>query len=482
MESMKSIYFILVLLMITPVAKAQSILGEDDSDKEHGGIGLEFNRPNFGKYSGADGTWKGINITSDMFEARLLFGKIGLNSSEYPGFSTSKRPVPEQYGFSHNGANFSIGMNVPISSLGIGIENSSIATFRFHPTIGANLGGYTFWANNRTVQKNSFVYLGIKPGFRARLPFVTVDVAVNCELGIFGGDGDYDKPVRPIAISPSLIFRLNSQKNGFDMRIKKVAATSVSATETSRRTSTSSSYSGSGANRTKTTTTTTSATYDVKTTSGSMSVQDIGTFLAVGPVFNFSNPRRNSFQPASFLYGGNITFKKSMFYSGANILLGKNGHGSTMDKPLTKGRNVDRRDTFGRGTYSSFNAFADIGMDISPLALAALGIVRGDIGDATPYFSLMGGFTIGLSQMSNQKFDNPDADAAYELILTRNKDEAKEYRLDPRQSGFGKMGGWWLGVDVGVVSFKMRSLTHKKSPFANNRFFELAYKIPLGNR
>ncbi len=457
----------------------QSFFGKDESDKEHGGIGLEFNRPNFGKYSGADKTWMGINIVSDMFEGRLLLGKIGLNPSEPAGFSSTKLPVPDTYGYSHNGANLSVGINAPISSLGIGVENSSLATFRLHPTLGGSFGLYSFWPNNNTVGKDWFAYIGLKPGYRARLPFVTVDLALNIELGLYSGD--LNKPVRPIAISPSLIFRLNSQKSGFNMRIKKVDAASVSTRETSRRTDTRTRYEGSGRSRVRIREKVTTSTYDVKVKKGSMSVQDIGTFLAGGPVFAFSNPRRHNFQPASFLYGGNVTFKQSVVYTGINVLVGKTGHGSTMDEPLTKNRSLDRKDTFGRGTYNSFNAFLDIGMDLSPLALAVMGIARGDIGNATPYFSLMGGFTLGVSRMGNQQFVNSQAETEYDLILAQ-EEEAKDYRVDPRKGGFGKMGGWWLGVDVGVVSFKMRSLTHKKSPFANNRFFELAYKIPLAGR
>lgn len=472
--------FLVVFVLFSTQLNAQSFFGADDSDKEHGGIGLEFTKPNFGKYSGAEEAWAGINILSDMFEARLLLGKIGLNPSEPPGFATSKLPVPDSYGYTHNAANLSIGFNAPISSLGIGIEKSSLATFRLHPTIGANLGLYSFWPNTNIKGKDWFAYLGIKPGYRARLPFVTVDAAINIEVGIYSGD--VDKPVRPIAISPSLIFRLNSQKKGFDMRIKSVDAASVSARQIGQRTYRRTRYEGSGRSRVRITEDVTTSTYDVNVRKGSMSVQDMGTFLGGGPVFAFSNPRRHSFQPASYLYGGNITFKHSTVYVGLNMLGGTSGHGSTMDEPLTKDRNVDRRDVFGRGSYSSFNAFMDVGMDISPIALAMMGIARGSIGETTPYFSLMGGFTLGLSNMGNQQFDDESAIEEYDNILANNRDDAKEYRLDPREAGFGKMGGWWLGVDVGVVSFKMRSLTHKRSPFANNRFFELAYKVPLGRR
>lgn len=477
---MKAIKLFVFLLMILPTSVgAQSIFGKDKTDKEHGGIGLEINRPNFGKYSGAESNWYGINILSDMFEARLLLGKIGMNSSEYAGFSNTKLPVPTTYGNSHHGANLSVGFSAPISSLGVGIEKNTLKTFRLHPFIGANLGAYSFWARNQfTTKQDYFAYLGFRPGVRARLPFVTVDFALNMELGLYSGNGNLKKPVRPFVISPSLVFRLNSQKAGLNLSSKRVGTTQTSFRETGRRTTSDVKYNG----NVKTTTTTTHIK-GVRTTSrGSMFVQDMGTFLAVGPVVAFSNPRRNDFQSASVLHGGNITLKSSALYLGLNVLAGKNGHGSTMKEPLTKKRTVDRKDTFGRGSYSAFNAFMDLGVDISPLAAALFGFSR-DESNATPYFAMQVGLSLGVSKMGSQKFANPSSTVGinYDQLLIKNK-EAKEYRIDPRQAGFGKMGGWWLGIDVGVVSFKMRSLTHKKSPFANNRFFELAYKVPLGKK
>ncbi len=462
---------LLLLALVGEFAYGQSSYKENQRklDLNHTGIGFELVRPNFGSRIMTEQRWFGFNFLADVLDARFSFGEV-LLSEPVLGFTDGK-PAPVYANRYTYGANYYIGALFPISGLRVGNQVSSLNVKRIHPVLGIGFGGTTFKQKSNQNIKDAFYYLGVNVGARLRLPIITIEPNISFNVGIHTGD-NYDA-FKWYSIMPSLIFRFEGRKQYLDPSLVTVGMQQVSVSNY-RSKSYESTYYRSDGTRMKRTTTYSSA--DVKVTPGSVGIQDIGPFAGVGLKYSMNGIRKTDYLPRGQMFGGVLHIKGGPLYTGFTMEGGRIGHGSEIDNSKSWFKKVENNEDYAPGTYNNFQTFFDIGMDISPALLSVLGMVREET-SATSYSSVIAGYSFGYAAVFNQQFDN-ETTALNELDRIN---ELTKYN-DPRLGKGGFMGGWFLGIEIGVLSFKAQAYKYRNAPLANNTFYSLAYRIPITGR
>ena len=440
-------------------------------DKNHGGIGLEILKPSFGNRIETENNWIGFNILSDIFETRLSFGEVHISEPEpLIGFGDDL-PPPRYEGRYAYGGSFSLGLNTPISSIRIGAQRSSTFVFRAHPTFSFFAGGTTFIEKNDRSRKDSYYFMGTGMGFRLRLPLLTIEPNISVCAGIPTGT-NFDA-TKWWSVQSGIIFRFDARKQLLDPKLVSVPSTSYSISNYRSSSSQSVHYRNDG---TKVTSTTTYSSADVSVSSGSIGVQDIGALGEVGIKYSINNFKSRGYIPPGRLVGVNFTVRGGPLLLGYNLEFGEVGHGTELSKPEKWARKVSEGESRGAGSFQAFQTYFDIGFDASPALLSMLGVVM-QSSDATSYFSIVAGYSIGYAGMSNQTFDNESSSLQF---YGNEPDAEATERTDPRLSDGGYAGGFFLGAEVGVVSFRIQRMRYRNAPLANNTWYSLAYHIPLG--
>lgn len=433
-------------------------------DNLHSGIGIEFIKPRLGNHVSIEKPWMGVNILSDIFEFKLAYGKMQLADyaeAEIPSFINGREAL---------GRLMSFGVSIPVSALGLGAQRNQLLTFRAHPIINISLGEYKF--NEYQWNYSSPLYfISFSPGYRLRFPMMSIDYSINASIGVNTGDkpGDYNWWV----IAPTLTLRFDGLKQTLDPAIVYVPATQY--TLENARTYTQSEiirdYRSGGADKLRTTS---YSSADVKVKNISVGLQDIGPFLGVGPRVNVTNIFSTTYTEPTFLTGLAIHYRQGLWMTGLNLEGGKTGHASALQKDGDEfKRKVDKDENFGSGTLQVFNGFADAGFDIAPFIASMLGVIREDDGKATTFSALTFGFSLGYSLVSDQSFKIPDNSSYYDLL------DDPSFFNDPRQSSSGVLSGFFLGAEVGAVSFRVQGYKFRKAPLANKTMYSMIYRIPL---
>lgn len=444
-------------------------------DLNHSGIGFELVTPNYGSRIKTETKWLGFNFLADCFEVRLSFGKL-LLSEPYLGYSPKPLPTPVYAGRYAFGRDFSIGANVPITNFRIGAQRSSIDMLRAHPFFTFSAGNSSYReVNNSLLAKDNLYYLGLGTGMRFRMPLITLEPRVGFNFGIHTGD-NYDA-FKWYFVSTGLVVRFNGRKQLLDPKLVSVPTQNFSVSNYRSKSTTSTYYSTQSGRTYKNTVTSTYSSADVQVSRGTVGVQDIGPLMGVGAKLSLNSFKRESYIPRGWLLGAVAHARGGLAVMGVNIEAGKIGHGSEAKK-----KKVDRSQTYGMGTMNTVQGYVDIGMDISPLIMSMLGVIRQDDGAATSFASITAGYSIGYAKVFNQQFDNPGAPAIYDSKLYYATPEERTYANDPALSKGGLLSGFFLGAEIGVVSFRVQGFKYRRAPTANNTFYSVAYKIPLGRR
>src|SRR5690606_15106648 len=156
---------------------------------------------------------------------------------------------------------------------------------------------------------------------------------------------------------------------------------------------------------------------------------------------------------------------------------GRVGHGSELKPKSDTGKyrkKLDKLETFGRGTLQTVNLHVNLGIDISPLFLAPLGIAMNK-GEATSYLSATAGLVMGGHLSWDQRYIDPSVQAIYDEIVQDHEGAVKRKFLDPSQVGPGYLGGFYFSVQVGAMSFKVTNYRYYGAPFASNTLLGVAY-------
>ena len=469
------------ILLIGGLAAASATTARAQLDVDYrgrDGLGVELYRPTFGKYAGAERLWTGVNILAQGLEFRFAQGRVGLTPGEYPGFTEERPPAPEAYGETHAGYELSVGAVLPILRP---IVDGDLAVV--YPVAGGQLGMYNLRPLRGTPNigdNDQYVYLSAKAGLRVDLPVVSLELSATGQAGFTSVY--FERAVRNFNLQPALTVRLDGLEGGLGALGRAKKSQTVSVSNVDRNSST---YRRNNADGTVTDVTTTTTSADVKTTAGSVRYRDIGGFLGVGPVYSYGSARRSDYTPVSRLFGANLQYKTGPGNFGLTAEFGRIGH-ATVTKGK-KGRELDDTETQGRGTYAATQVYLDAGFDVSSYLLGLLGVVS-DVSEGTQFFSIAAGLTQGLAVVGDQRFEDEAfagdaAEAYYARAAGRLEggDEpltAKQY--DPRAGATGRIGGWWIGADVGVASFRMRRLNYASARAARNVTFSFVYRVPLG--
>ncbi len=465
---MKKVLFILLIGILPFVTVGQSYFktvfsDADDYDigLEYYGIGLEVSRPYFGKRTMVDKNWYGFNFLASIFEAKLSFGQAQF-SEPISGFGDGVN-TPRFSGRTAFGTDLTLGANVPLTE----VFNSD----RFMPTLAMSLGGTSFIENRVRSNKGTFYHFGIGAGARIRLPLITIEPNIRFNVGLYYHDGDNDA-LRYGSIIPSIILRFNSRREFLDGTSVSVNASTYSVSNIKSKSNTNTTYNG----NTKTTTTTTTTTADVSSSSGSIKVLDIGDFIAIGPKFGFNSFKSKNYMNRGWIAGINLTARKSVFLAGLNLEMGKMGHGTEIANEDSKWfKKVDRSiDVINDERFNTYQGYVDIGIDITTLPLALMGLVR-EYSGTTNLTALTFGYSVGYAGVSNNTYQQT---LAASTPLPDDQNKFNNILLNKS----GMVSGFFLGAEIGLVSFRAQGFKYKNAPLLNNTYYSISYKIPLLNK
>lgn len=462
---------VIAVVCISFVSYSQSkfksfLLDADDYEagNEYFGLGLEVSRPYFGKRTKVESNWYGFNLLAGFLEAKLSFGQAQF-SEPIIGFGDGTN-TPRFSGRTAFGTDFTLGVNAALPSIG----RYDFEYKRVQPTIAMSLGGTSFIESKNRGNSGTFYHFGVGIGARIRLPLMTIEPGIRFNVGLYSHNGDNDA-LKYGSIIPSIIFRFDSRKDFIDGESVSVKASTYSVSNVKSKSNTRSNYRG----NTKTTTTTTTTTANVSSSSGSVKVLDIGDFVAIGPKFGFNSFKTKHYMNRGWIAGVNLTARKSVFLGGLNIEYGKMGHGTEIKNEASRlYKRVDRSIKInGDERFTTFQAYADIGVDITTIPLSLLGLVR-EFSGTTNLTALTLGYSVGFAGVNNDKYSSDLANSS-----PLPDDQTKFNNILLNKSGL--VSGFFLGLEVGVVSFRAQGFKYKNAPLLNNTYYSIAYRIPLHN-
>jgi hypothetical protein len=431
---------------------------EHKLDKSHGGLGVSLYTPTFGNKVTISEPWMEANALFDVVELKLGFG------TSYVLRENNR--LEEDYG-----THLYAGVNYPITLLAFGRQKSAFNVMRGHPVIAGGIGyfGFTDKFTNSSKATDKQWYFGINPGYRIRLPFVSIEGNFNMKIGL-SKKGEMDGYSKRFTFYPSGTLRFDALKWFFNPKMVQASGTMTSVSNIQ-----SSSYRS--GNYIYTTT-----TYDVTVSPIKMGVQDIGGHIGVGPKISFMNPNRDAHIPTSLLVGVAAEGRFAAADFGLTVEGGKVGHGGLLipksgdDHKYRK--KLDKSERNGLGTLNMVNVYTQLGVDITSLILIPFGISI-DKGKSTSYLGLTAGINVGAHFSWGQEFINHGDAAIYDQRLAADNGASKEKFIDPRKVGTGYLGGFFISLQVGTTSFKITNYRYYGAPFASTTMFSVAYRFPF---
>lgn len=444
-----------------------------DLDCNNSGIGLSLSKPFVAQDLVTDKPWLGVDILADVINIKFGTGKCFIPAKEFI-------PNREMYV-----SQASIGLLYPINFLNFGNQYSYVSVFRGHPVLGGDIGLYgfrnTYAYDSKPTER--IVYLGVNPGYRLRLPFVSIDFNLNLYVGMkIGSEPDN---LRSLGCNPSVTLRLDALKWRYDPDLVTVNGTHSSIQnlqkgETKVVDSQFDYNSGTITNKIET-----EYTYDVSVKQMNFGIQDIKEHIGIGPKFSFMNMKRTPYVPQSYLFGIVAEGRGSMADLGFTLEGGKIGHGGKLETKSendgTFRRKLVKTYKDGMGTVNTVNLYMHIGLDVSPVFLGLMGYSM-DKGNATSFFTVTAGFITGAHVAFGQSFLDPSDQTFYTNQVANNQKGTKEKFLDPSKVGPGFLGGYYFSFQVGAMAVKITNYRYYGAPFASNTLISLAYRIPLDSR
>jgi len=454
---------------LTPEAKKGYAKLQHQLDKQHCGLGIELSKPRLGDNFTINEKWTGFNILADIAEIKFGFGRVTVDEGSR-GIWTGSNAITEVHA-----KYFSIGANIPIKFGAFGFQGSAFKQFRAYPFIGASLNWAKFKPEGYNSYSGRIINFTASPGYRARVPFGSIDFGIDLNLGLQDGLGPGSFKIYS---RPYIALRFDALKSKLQPEIVHLNAVHGGIANLELDSKTYTDYSPSGYNAIVTETT---ASYDVVASSGLFGFQDMGYFFGIGPRIGINNLASEKLQTRGFMAGLSAHARASILYLGLNFETGKMGHATTMKYIWGEyeERKIDQVKTWGKGSLNNTKIFGDIGVDITPLIIAMTGTGIQDYASVTPFTSLMFGASFGHSIVGNQEFESNTAAGEMEQFFQLNSSIEKTKFNDPRLSSSGFVGGWFLTIQLGALEFRMQKYRFKNSPLSNNKVLSVTYRVPL---
>lgn len=445
-------------------------------DKNHTGIGAQVFMPDFGRGVETTLPWIGVDILSDLFQMKLGFGR-GERVEDLDNFGAE--------GFGPDvGYRFTIGANLPLNFLHFGKENSYSTVFRGHPFVGFHIGDYGLKHKYEYKEKkwDHIFFLGVSPGYRIRMPLVSIDVGVDLWAGMKMGNATSRGFYQNIGYSPFVTLRADGLKGLLDPhKVYASYQTTVIDKQANLKT-----YYYTDGNWIYSYTTGTAAETHLE--NGSLAIQDVGPLGSIGPKFSWSPRSREPYMNTGKLYGAMFRIRAGAVDMALNLEGGRIGHGSRLiEKNEEKGRykkKVNRNYTMGTGSVTNVNFYVNVGGDLSPLLLFPFNVSmnKGEAAQSTSFLSVTGGIILGSHFSFDQEFDNPEsAIPFYEEELADKPENAKDKYIDPGSNkAIGLLTGYYASIHVGSLSFTFQNNRYWGAPFASGMVYSVAYGWPIG--
>lgn len=433
-------------------------------DLIHSGIGIDFNQLNYGENVYKEKDWRGFQILMGPIVGGYSQGKVSVDYIENEFIS--EIPIRSSI---LNANRFYIGTYFPLNFLTIGQYKNYNRVFRGTPILLTTFSRTKFYDVNR--QSSEFFSFNVTPGYRVRLPYGSIDFGFETKINFLKTGKYVLHPVKLFSYNPTITLRFDGMLQKFNPKTIIVDAYQYNVNSINSRENTYTQYNYDGS-KTKITETTTTYQYTVTPTKSS--ITDIGKYLGIGIKISSNGIGTDDYQGKGILYGGQLLYRKSQFLFGFNMEYGTLGHGSSMigaPEPKKHKRKVNNSIKSAKGEMKTFNTMIDLGFDLNRILLGLGGLLIEE-NNATPYISFNAGYSFGYSFISNQTFDNPTLAETYLSDLN-----VHTKFNDPTLNKSGYVGGFFVGTDIGAVTFRSTWYRYRNAPLANNINIALAWRF-----
>jgi hypothetical protein len=443
-------------------------------DRVTSGIGIELSDVRYGA------NYDLVHFNKIHLRANIFEFKVGIGNSFYHSPFSSDI-------FNTQVSTWSMGVNQPISVLGIGKANSTSGV-RFLPFFTADFGHSSFKQFIRGDEKQASAYhLSIAPGYRIKIPYLIIDFKLNITWNVLtqtqypgstfvNNNNDYikDNSFKTFSFTPCVSFLIDGLFSKFDPKNSVIKGNMVVYDNISeKKYYTGQTYTPETGKTTPTGLYKTETTYQYHSQVMELPISDIGLFLGLGPRLLYFPSATNSFRMPSLMGGAGAHLRYTWFSFDLNVDKGSAGYSSEVNADRTIKTNA----TDGKGTFDVTNITTNLGIDIGPLLLALDGIIAKRTGQ-TPYFSISAGFIYGHSYLNNYTYNNKAVGASYQAYFAANPNMSTNLN-NPALNKSGEIHGWFIGADVGAVGFKYEYNKYTSAPLARCGYYAISYKYPL---
>jgi len=447
---------------------------QKELDRATSGIGIEHSTVKFGN------NYKPVTFNKVIVRANIVEFKLGIGDAYY--YSPQSELT---YNTQVN--HWSIGINYPLSVLGIGRANSTRG-IRLVPFIAADFGHSSFKEPATNSKLAESFHLSVAPGYRLKIPFLIVDFRLNTTwnnltetkyhptLIAITSTGDIikEKSFKTFNVTPTISIIIDGLFSKFNPKFSRIAGSvAVYDKVTKKEYYTTENYNSRTGKMEKDGLYKTETTYEYHVESVTLPINDIGAFIGVGPRLIYKPVSKNSYRMPTLMGGVGAHGRIKMFSFDINADKGTAGFSGQVKengKPITS-------DIIGKGSFDMTNVTANAGIDLGPFLLAVIGIGAKRSGE-TPYFNISGGFIFGYSFIGNYKYNDKVVGQSYQAYFDANPDARTIYN-DAASNKSGIVHGWYVGADVGAVGFRYEFNKYNNAPLARCGYYSISYKFPL---
>ena len=490
---MKKMYFylVLVILLLTKniisqttentnkdsvkaILKRYYSANQKKLDRTTSGIGVEISNVNYGP------NYQPIHFNKIHLRANIFEFKVGIGNSLYQSpFSNTI--------FNTQVSTWSMGVNQPISVLGIGKANSTKG-IRLLPFFTADFGHSSFkqYTSGDEKQASAF-HLSIAPGYRIKIPYIIIDFKLNMTWNattetkypgstFVNNSNVYikDKSFKNFSFTPCVSFIVDGLFSKFNPKNSLIKGNMVVYDNISEKKYYSSeTYIPETGKTQKEGLYKTETTYQYHSEAIDLPISDIGAFIGIGPRLLYRPAATNNYRMPSILGGFGAHARYTLFSLDVNVDKGIAGFSGEVDADRKIRTNII--DT--KGTFDVTNVTANVGIDIGPVLLSLIGII-GKRNEQTPYFSISAGLIYGHSYLNNYKYNDKALGDSYQAYFDANPDKSTILN-NPALNKSGEIHGWFIGADVGAVGFRYEFNKYTSAPLARCGYYAISYKYPL---
>jgi hypothetical protein len=459
---------------VKAISKRYFSANQKKLDRVTSGIGVEISDVKYGP------RYEPVHFNKIHLRANIFEFKVGIGNALYHSPFSSEI-------FNTQVSTWSVGVNQPITVLGIGRANSTKG-IRLVPFVTADFGHSSFKQFISGDEKQASAYhVSVAPGYRLKIPYLIIDFKLNITWNattdtkypgstFVNSNNVYikDESFKNFSFTPCISFLVDGLFSKFDPENSIIKGNMIVYDKVTQKnyysgqtyTPETGKTEGQGLYKTET-------TYQYHSEAVELPISDIGMFLGVGPRVLFFPSATNSFRMPSLLggFGAHLRFK--LLSVDLNLDKGSAGYSSQVNPDRTIRTNI----IDGKGTFEVTNITSNFGIDIGPLLLALDGLVAKRHGQ-TPFFSISLGLIYGHSYLNKYTYNDKAIGSSYQAYYAATPSLSSNLN-NPALNKSGEIHGWFIGADVGAVGFKYEYHKYTSAPLARCGYYSISYKYPI---